>query len=99
MFSMVSLLKNQGRNGDIPSNQSALCVYKLEDIEERFIDGIFGCLDVGGDYTLTYAANTVCPDLDVSIYQRPAQKKKKQNNKKTNKQTDKSLYTCKLYIH
>ena len=43
-----------------------------EDIEDRFIDGIFGCLDMGGDYTLAYAAGTNCPDLDVSIYQKTA---------------------------
>ena len=65
--------KNQGVDGDVPSNQSALCVYKLEDIEEKFIDGILGCLNKGGDYKLKYAAGTNCPSIDVSIYQRPAQ--------------------------
>ena len=59
--------KNQGVDGDVPSNQSALCVYKLEDLEERFIDGIYGCLHDGEDYHLRYAFGTICPKLDVSI--------------------------------
>ena len=59
--------KNQGVDGNVPSSQSALCIYRLEDIEERFIDGIFGCLhDGGGDFVLRYLSGTYCPAIEVS---------------------------------
>ncbi|XP_072046064.1 plexin-A4-like [Amphiura filiformis] len=52
--------KNQGEDGNIPSNKSALCIFKLEDIGEKFIDGIHGCLREAGDYRLRYLAGTQC---------------------------------------
>ncbi|XP_072019821.1 LOW QUALITY PROTEIN: plexin-A4-like [Amphiura filiformis] len=52
--------KNEGEDGNIPSNQSALCVFKLEDIEKKFIDGIHKCLRKGGDYGLDYLLGTTC---------------------------------------
>ena len=59
--------KSQGVDGNVPSSQSALCIYKLEDIEEKFIDGIYGCLNDGGDFRLDYASGTSCPALGVSV--------------------------------
>ncbi|XP_072046524.1 plexin-A4-like [Amphiura filiformis] len=52
--------KNQGEDGNIPSSQSALCIFKLEDIEEKFIDGIHGCLREAADYRLEYLEGTQC---------------------------------------
>ncbi len=45
----------------IPSNHSALCVFKLQDIEEAFIDAIYGCLRDGNDFKTGYIQGSVCP--------------------------------------
>ena len=48
---------------DVPSSQSALCVFKLQDIEEAFIDVIHGCLSQGGDYQVDYIPGSRCKQL------------------------------------
>ncbi|XP_072025086.1 plexin-A2-like [Amphiura filiformis] len=52
--------KNTGVDGNIPSNQSALCIFKLDVIEDTFINGILGCLQEAGDYGLNYLRQTSC---------------------------------------
>ena len=46
--------KNEGPDGDIASNQSALCIFKISDIEAAFIDAIIGCLSGGDAYENNY---------------------------------------------
>ena len=59
--------KNQGQEGDTPSNQSALCIFKLSDIDDTFIGAIAGCLR-SGKYGLNYLSGEDCEQsLGVSM--------------------------------
>ena len=59
--------KSQTQEGDVPSNQSALCIFKLSDIEDAFISAIAGCLR-SGEYGLKYLSGSNCDQrLSVSI--------------------------------
>ncbi|XP_002736334.1 plexin-A4-like, partial [Saccoglossus kowalevskii] len=45
-----------------PLQQSAVCMYKMTDIEQAFTDAISGCVDPGGDdYELYYIQGSTCP--------------------------------------
>ena len=48
---------------DVPSNQSALCIFKLQDIEEAFIDVVYGCLSQGESYQIHYIPGSFCKQL------------------------------------
>ncbi|XP_072025770.1 plexin-A4-like [Amphiura filiformis] len=59
--------KNTGRDGNVPSNSSALCIFKIEDVESKFIDAIHGCLSDGNDYGLGYVHGSTCPGLGTGV--------------------------------
>ncbi|XP_077867408.1 plexin-B-like [Saccoglossus kowalevskii] len=47
-----------------PLQQSAVCLYKITDIEQAFSDAIFGCINQGGnDYKLDYISGSACPGI------------------------------------
>lgn len=59
--------KHTGDDGSVPSNSSAMCVFKMRDVESQFIDAIYGCLSHGNDYGLGYLLGSNCPGYgDVS---------------------------------
>ncbi|XP_077862895.1 hepatocyte growth factor receptor-like [Saccoglossus kowalevskii] len=44
-----------------PLQQSAVCLYKMTDIEQAFSDAIFGCINQGGnDFKLDYISGSAC---------------------------------------
>ena len=55
--------KSQTQEGDVPSNQSALCIFKISDIEDAFVNAITGCLRNGNNYGLDYLEGSDCPGL------------------------------------
>ena len=50
-----------------PTNSSAICVFKMADIEEKFSEAIYGCLRNGSDFGLAYVRDNNCPAFPVSI--------------------------------
>ena len=57
--------KNTGQDGNIASNSSAMCIFKMQDVESKFIDAIHGCLSDGNDYGLRYVHGGACPGLGI----------------------------------
>ena len=55
--------KNTGDGGNVASNNSAMCIFKMEEVEGKFIDAIHGCLRDGNDYNLRYVHGSLCPGL------------------------------------
>ena len=53
--------KSQTQEGDVPSNQSALCIFRISNIEDTFISAISGCLQNGKGYKLAYLEGNNCP--------------------------------------
>nr|XP_002730558.1 PREDICTED: plexin-B-like [Saccoglossus kowalevskii] len=47
-----------------PLQQSAVCMYKMTDIEQTFRNAISGCVNQGGvDYELDYISGAACPGI------------------------------------
>ncbi|XP_033645766.1 plexin-B-like [Asterias rubens] len=56
-----------------PEKGSALCMYKMSDIEAAFGVSVEGCLTKGNDYSVGYLANAPCtgsstPPIDTDLY-------------------------------
>ncbi|XP_022111250.1 plexin-B-like isoform X2 [Acanthaster planci] len=54
--------KNQGAQGtsDVPTDHSALCVYRMTDILAGFKEAVRGCIQDGDDYKISYLQASGC---------------------------------------
>ncbi len=61
--------KNEGADGtsDVPSDQSALCVYKMSDILDAFKEAVRGCIQDGDGYSVQYLQRSFCSRFPVSV--------------------------------
>ncbi|XP_072025087.1 plexin-A2-like [Amphiura filiformis] len=53
-------------SSSIPSSKSALCVFKMQDIEEAFLDAVFGCLTKGMGFEAGYFPGSQCVKFSVT---------------------------------
>ncbi|XP_072026114.1 plexin-A4-like [Amphiura filiformis] len=74
--------ENEGAplSSNIPSSKSALCVFKLQDIEEAFLDAVFGCLTKGGGFKAGYFQGSQCVEFSLTREQAIGQQCIEQTN-------------------
>ena len=48
------------------SNSSAICIFKMADIDAAFSEAVYGCLRNGSDFQLQYLKNSECAGFKVS---------------------------------
>ena len=60
--------KNDGGDGSsiVPSDQSALCVYRMRNILDGFREAVRGCIKDGMNYAASQFQNSFCRGINVS---------------------------------
>ncbi|XP_072026023.1 plexin-B-like [Amphiura filiformis] len=67
-------------SSSIPSSKSALCVFKLQYIEEAFLDAVFGCLTLGDAFRAGYFQGSQCVEFSITREQAIGQQCTDQTN-------------------
>ncbi|XP_038066356.1 plexin-B-like [Patiria miniata] len=64
--------KNQGAPGtsDVPTDHSALCVYRMTDILDAFKEAVRGCIQDGNAYSVYYIEGSFCSSFGIDILDR-----------------------------
>ncbi|XP_077981100.1 plexin-B-like [Glandiceps talaboti] len=67
LFAVFAKQETVTNNKPVPSHQSAVCMYRMTDIEQEFSDAILGCIRGNPSYTLEIMTGATCNQRPTTI--------------------------------